>query len=299
LDRHLPDARIFMDVDSIEPGIDFMKAIDQQIRTCDYFIAVIGPGWSEAKGADGRRRLDDPNDYVRLEIEAALRREIRVVPVLVEGAKMPSAKDLPESLEQFTRRNAYEIAHHSFASDVSELSKRIMRSLGIDAEKPNITVDQAQLAPWANKLFSFKGRLSRKDFWIWNAALVAISLAIDSLIRIVLGYSLFAIATLEHEIVISIALLPLWWPSLALVSKRMKDFNAGAGFLIGFVLVGVVVMALHFATLPENVDDPTAQVGLAGMMSVVFLLYLIILVGIGSVPGTPGPNRYGREPRAP
>jgi hypothetical protein len=136
LDRYLPGARIFMDVDSIEPGIDFMKAIDQQIRTCDYFIAVIGPGWSEAKGADGRRRLDDPNDYVRLEIEAALRREIRVVPVLVEGAKMPSAKDLPESLEEFTRRNAYEIAHHSFASDVSELSKRIMRSLGIDAEKP-------------------------------------------------------------------------------------------------------------------------------------------------------------------
>jgi uncharacterized membrane protein YhaH (DUF805 family) len=304
LKRCLPDAHVFMDVDSIEPGIDFLEAIDQQIRTSDYFVAVIGPGWSEAQGADGRRRLDDPNDSVRLEIEAALRREIRVVPVLVEGAKMPSANDLPESLGPFARRNAYEIAHHSFVSDVSELSKRIMRSLGIDHEKHNISVEPTRPVSWAETLFSFNGRLSRKNFWICNTVLLSATLAISWLVLSVLGDSLFANSikrdTLEHQTVTQIALLPFWWSSFAIASKRMKDFNAGAGFLAVLALISVVVIALFFATMmvPKNADDPKAQIVLAlgGMTLGALILLCVIWVAIGSIPGTPGPNRYGPEP---
>src|SRR6516225_12469926 len=79
--------RVFMDIDSIEPGVDFVKTLDDQVAQCSAFIAVIGPGWTNLKNAAGQRRLDQPNDHVRIEIESALKRDnVRVIPVLVDGA---------------------------------------------------------------------------------------------------------------------------------------------------------------------------------------------------------------------
>ena len=69
-----------MDVDGIDPGVDFVKALDDQVAQCSAFIAVIGPGWTDVKNAEGQRRLDQPNDHVRIEIESALKRDIRVIP---------------------------------------------------------------------------------------------------------------------------------------------------------------------------------------------------------------------------
>ena len=95
-----------MDIDGIEPGVDFVKALDEQVAQASAFIAVIGPGWTELKNAEGQRRLDQPNDHVRIEIESALKRDIRVIPVLVDGARMPTENELPDSLKPLSRRNA-------------------------------------------------------------------------------------------------------------------------------------------------------------------------------------------------
>jgi hypothetical protein len=98
--------RIFMDVDNIPPGVDFGDHIDAAVGRCDALLALIGPRWVTAAHAGGERRIDDPADYLRLEIEAALRRNVLVIPVLVQGAHMPGPAELPERLRALTRRNA-------------------------------------------------------------------------------------------------------------------------------------------------------------------------------------------------
>ena len=96
---------VFQDVDSIQPGDDFAADIEAAVGACAVLLAVIGPQWLAAEG-DAGRRLDDPRDWVRLEIEAAIKRGVRVIPVLVDGARMPSASDLPPSLQDLARRQA-------------------------------------------------------------------------------------------------------------------------------------------------------------------------------------------------
>src|SRR5271163_618090 len=82
---------VFMDVAAIEPGRDFRKAIDQSVASCSVLLAVIGQEWLDARDTEGRRRLDDRNDFVRIELASALHRNIVVIPVLVRGARMPQA----------------------------------------------------------------------------------------------------------------------------------------------------------------------------------------------------------------
>ena len=110
-----------MDVAAIEPGRDFRKVIDQSVATCSVLLAIIGVEWLELKDGTGRRRLDDPNDFVRLELASALRRDIPVIPILVRGAKMPRAEQLPEDLKELAFRNALELTHARWKSDVQVL----------------------------------------------------------------------------------------------------------------------------------------------------------------------------------
>jgi hypothetical protein len=94
----LGDDQVFMDVDTIAPGLEFAEVITQAVSTCQVLLAVIGPRCLTATDEDGQRRLEDPDDIVVLEIAAALERDIRVIPVLVEGAVMPRRQQLPEDL---------------------------------------------------------------------------------------------------------------------------------------------------------------------------------------------------------
>jgi hypothetical protein len=118
---------VFIDVDNIEPGQDFVGVLNDAVGQCDALVAVIGPDWIDASHADGSRRLADPNDFVRLEIEAALARGVRVVPVLVDGARMPSADRLPESLAPFSRHQALELTHQRWRFDVGRLADSLER----------------------------------------------------------------------------------------------------------------------------------------------------------------------------
>jgi formylglycine-generating enzyme required for sulfatase activity len=97
---------VFMDIDAIPPGVDFVEVLTKQIAACKVMLAVIGSNWLTASDNAGKRRLDNRNDFVRLEIEAALRRNIPVLPVLVGSAPMPRPDELPESLRSLTRHLA-------------------------------------------------------------------------------------------------------------------------------------------------------------------------------------------------
>jgi hypothetical protein len=118
---HFGAERVFMDVEGIEPGLDFVEAIEEAVGSCRVLIAVIGDEWTTSTDAAGRRRLDDPHDFIRLETGSARQRGIRVVPVLVGGAVMPQPADLPDDLKALTRRQAIEINHKQWEASTGEL----------------------------------------------------------------------------------------------------------------------------------------------------------------------------------
>jgi tetratricopeptide (TPR) repeat protein len=125
--------KLFMDVDNIPVGRDFEDYLKSQVASCDAMLAVIGPNWLTAKDETGQRRLDNPKDFVLIEIGAALARNIPVVPVLVDGARMPKASELPDSLKSLARRQAVEVRHTNFNSDAEALVKRLREALGYDS----------------------------------------------------------------------------------------------------------------------------------------------------------------------
>ena len=124
---------------SIEPGVDFVEQINEAVGSCRVFVAVIGPRWATVQDAGGGRRLDDPADFIRIEVEAGLRQEdVRVVPVLVQGARMPSAEELPLSLADLARRNALEVSDARWRYDVDRLTSTAERVLGVRARPSGV-----------------------------------------------------------------------------------------------------------------------------------------------------------------
>ncbi len=134
LARKFGARRVFKDVDAIPPGADFGNYIQKVLPTCRSFLVLIGPHWLGARDEDGARRLDNPNDWVRLEIETALAtKRLEVVPVLINGANMPRAEDLPESLRPLSRLNAATIRRDpDFHDDARRLTGAIERGMRSD-----------------------------------------------------------------------------------------------------------------------------------------------------------------------
>ena len=115
---------VFTDIDSIPVGSDFLKHINRELAQCDALLAIVGPHW--LRGRDSGAALEEETDYVRLEVEGALKRDIPVVPIVVGGAKMPRPSDLPESMRAFSYRNAAEVdSGVRFQDDMD----RLIRSL--------------------------------------------------------------------------------------------------------------------------------------------------------------------------
>jgi hypothetical protein len=123
-----PD-RLFMDVDSIEPGQDFSRILKKRVAQSDVLLAVIGARWIGALDNNGDRRLENAKDFVRIEIEAALNQNKWVIPVLVGDAKMPRSEELPESLQPLTNRHAVRVTHERFGSDTASLIKALGKIL--------------------------------------------------------------------------------------------------------------------------------------------------------------------------
>ena len=140
--REFGKERLFMDVEAISLGSDFREAVERSLDNCGVFLAIIGPGWLGAKSPNdpsGRRRLDDPADFVRQEVATALKRgsdasdsrkRIPVIPVLVRGAIMPSADSLPDDLKNLAYRNALTLSHLDWDGNVQKLVAAIRPHVG-------------------------------------------------------------------------------------------------------------------------------------------------------------------------
>jgi hypothetical protein len=121
--------QIFKDIDSIELGDDFVEVIEDAVGACDVLLAVIGTEWRTITGEDGKPRIEDPGDFVRLEIETALARDVLVIPVLVDGATMPHPEELPPTLASLSHRQALELSPAHFNADTSRLLDTLERTL--------------------------------------------------------------------------------------------------------------------------------------------------------------------------
>ena len=134
LQQHFDAAQVFHDIESIEPGADFAATIAAKVSASAVVLVMIGPRWLEAIGSDGRPRLHDPLDYVRLEVVTALRRRIPVIPVLVEGAAMPSASALPDVMRELLRHQAHEITEQRWQYDSDRLVHELEKYVAPNAE---------------------------------------------------------------------------------------------------------------------------------------------------------------------
>jgi hypothetical protein len=133
--EHLIQARrfdVFQDVDRMPVGFDFRRVLTNKVAGCDVFLAVIGDAWLSTSGPDGSRRLDDPADFVRIEIEAALARNIPVIPVLVGAVPVPKAADLPESLRELSFRHGVRVRPNpGFRDDMKHLIRGINEAVTV------------------------------------------------------------------------------------------------------------------------------------------------------------------------
>ncbi|MBS1615479.1 MAG: CD225/dispanin family protein [Bacteroidetes bacterium] len=129
LQKYFSKEQLFKDFNAIRPGDDFVESIAGALQRCDVLLVLIGAKWLDAIDTTGKQRLTDPDDFVRLEIAKALSREIKVVPVMLDGAKMPRPEQLPEPLQSLTRRQLVEIDPTRFEDDVRKLAEAIRRIL--------------------------------------------------------------------------------------------------------------------------------------------------------------------------
>ncbi len=127
---------LFRDIEAIEAGEDFVDALARAVGECAVMLVVIGPAWAKVTTADGQRRLHQSGDFVRREVEAALARDVRVIPVLVHDAQMPDAADLPESLQPLLRRNAYSISDRRWKYDIEQLIDILIKIPGVERRMP-------------------------------------------------------------------------------------------------------------------------------------------------------------------
>jgi len=153
LEGRFGQGQVFMDVDTIKPGLNFVEVVEQAVSVCEGLVAVIGPDWLQTTDTAGARRLDDPADLVRLEIATALERGISVIPVLVQGAQMPRATDLPEDLMELAHRNALEVSDARFRTDIDQLIK------SLEAPTPERLADTVFVEPVQPSSSGFLGQV--------------------------------------------------------------------------------------------------------------------------------------------
>ncbi len=158
--EHFGRDRVFRDIDNIQPGGRFPRVIDEQLSRCDVLIALIGRRWLSEANAEGRPRLEDPDDFVRLEIATALRRDVTVIPALLDKAEMPRSAALPSDLRPLASCQAIEIDGADFHDDVTRL----------------IAVLERRVRP-AGGFRSLRGRLRNMPRTVVAAAVGLIALA--------------------------------------------------------------------------------------------------------------------------
>lgn len=199
--RTFPRSKVFIDIDAIDPGEDFIISISNTLSSSEVVLAVIGPAWEKVVDSAGKRRLDNPDDYVVRELSAALQSEARVIPVLVGGASMPRSNALPEHLQSLTRRQAIEISDTRFATDVDRLCSAISRAF--DRHKSGPTRTANSISPHSAVDFNDSLMIFKALLWtnfalaaasmLWGVLFIKTELSQNTLL--VVGVVVLAIAT--------------------------------------------------------------------------------------------------------
>ena len=181
--EHFGRHQVFKDVDSIQLGDDFVEAIRKAVASCNVLLALIGDQWLTITDEQGRARLQDPHDFVRLEIEAALARDVRVIPILVEGARMPHADQLPPSLANLVHRQALELSPSRFDFDTTRLLRVLDRTLG-EVHAEHSAAPDAQPSPTRPHPAAKVSRVRRRPRIV---AITALAVAVAAIIGVVLA----------------------------------------------------------------------------------------------------------------
>jgi hypothetical protein len=298
------DDHVFMDLE-MAPGIDFVDELDRELGRCDVLLVVIGRAWCTVRDAHDRLRLEDPHDFVRREIETALARpDVLVVPVLVQGATMPSSEQLPETLRLLARRNAVDLSDVRWSFDVDRLASHLRRKTAsvrlplVPLRKYNaasaflVGAAIAWLPTWGLQLLFvrhfaaptgphtlrviLKGALQRTVPWSVFAAIVAVW-AVHVARR---GRPVRA-----GVIALVIALVGTGIGGAATAVLRDHDivhsFSDHAAIIVGYVIVGGTV---SFAAVRAAAPEARAGAFLLGLLAGVLCGYL--RVAFGSRPST-------------
>lgn len=165
LKQYIDEGRIFMDIDKIEPGYDFTQVISKYLDSSEIMLAIIGPDWMAHNPEKNSYRIHDPNDWVRKEVASALKRNIRVIPVLIDGAEMPSDEQLPDDLKPLLLRQAFEISNKRWKYDSEQLINTLLKNLG---EKPIDALPQNSYSP--SSITTKPQQNNAKKYWIWGLA---------------------------------------------------------------------------------------------------------------------------------
>lgn len=164
-----------MDVDDIQPGTDFVEEINRKLKGTHAMIVMIGPQWVSLENQEGQRRLFEPRDFVRIEVEQALKKKLRVFPVLVDNAVMPSEHELPDSIKSLSRLHALSLSSKDFNYQQHQV-QQIVSSLATVLD-PNNTRDSVVPKP---KKKSFLQKTVR--FFIWTGVILGGALGLSLLV---------------------------------------------------------------------------------------------------------------------
>ena len=178
LSAHFGRDAVFMDVAGIKKGLDFRRIIDEHVTSCGVLLVIIGKRWLSVTDDKGKRRLDDANDFVRLETAAALSRDIPVVPVLVHDAVMPTEQELPDVLKELAFRNGTELTHARWDSDVKLLVEDLrpyLETPATAAVATQPTRDQSSAATVPSTPPGHDRRPTSRSLWAVGGAVVVVS----------------------------------------------------------------------------------------------------------------------------
>jgi uncharacterized membrane protein YhaH (DUF805 family) len=327
---HYGADQVFMDIDSIPFGLDFREHIQETLKRCDVLLAIVGARWA-APNEKGSFRINEENDWVRIEVEAALAKNIPVIPVLIDNASLPAPASLPEGLRNLVFRRAAPVdSGRDFNPHMARLIKAMDQLLSRSSvataveparippsPKPTVSpskasaIDEAdkrprdaqpkaatgpvssKRRPWREIFFSFQGRLARRAFWGAVIASYVIMLVVAALIG-----TLAELAGGSGSDISPLAVFSplLWlWVLASIGTKRLHDFGWS-----GLWLLIPVTSGLLLAKLLGLATIRTTWIFFGGTAIAAF-----VLLGLGLPRGTPGKNRYGpdhlaaTEPAAP
>jgi uncharacterized membrane protein YhaH (DUF805 family) len=283
LKRRYGDKRVIMDVDAIPIGHNYRDYIKAQLAECDALVVVIGKHWA-SRNDKGELRINEESDWVRLEIEAALGRDIPVIPLQVDGGELPDASDLPESMRAFIERQAIDVeSGPRFDAHMANFAKLLDEQV---ASRPKLALIQV--------LLSLDGRIDRA--WFWAGILLWLAATDFILELIAVSLSFFRLDFWIPHVTAPLGILGIY-PDYAVISKRLHDLDK-SGWMAFTIILPLYIATYYESQLREG--EIKSDLDLVFSLALV-VLYLIVFVGIislGLIKGTDGPNRYGPDPLA-